>query len=111
CQQLVRITGSPHAQTNAVMLPHFAGLMAGRVPGVMGAFARALGDPDANPDAAAGRAAKLAARSGHTRLASLGVEEEQLPPVAAAVMKHPLLGNTPEPPDEDELLALLRDAL
>ena len=90
CQQLVRITGSPHAQTNAVMLPHFAGMMAGRVPGVMGEFARALGDPDGSPDAAAGRAAKLAARSGHTRLASLGVEEEQLPPVAAAVMKHPL---------------------
>jgi maleylacetate reductase len=111
CQQLVRITGSPHAQTNAVMLPHFAGMMAGRVPGVMGEFARALGDPDGSPDAAAGRAAKLAARSGHTRLASLGVEEEQLPPVAAAVVKHPLLGNTPDPPDEEELLALLGDAL
>jgi maleylacetate reductase len=111
CQQLVRITGSPHAQTNAVMLPHFAGMMAGRVPGVMGEFARALGDPDGNPDTAAGRAARLAARSGHTRLASLGVEEQQLPPVAAAVMKHPLLGNTPDPPDEEELLALLRDAL
>jgi maleylacetate reductase len=110
CQSLVRIAGTPHAQTNAVMLPHFAGMMAGRVPGVMGEFARALGDPDGSPDAAAGRAAKLTARSGHTRLASLGVEEEQLPPVAAAVMKHPLLGNTPDPPDEAELLALLRDA-
>ncbi len=111
CQLLVRIAGSPHAQTNAVMLPHFAGMMAARVPGVMGELARALGDPDGAPEAVAGRAAKLTARSGHTRLATLGVEEEHLPRVAAAVMEHPALGNTPEPPDEDELLALLRDAL
>ena len=111
CQLLVRTAGSPHAQTNAVMLPHFARMMSGRVPGVMGELARALGDPDGNPDAAAGRAAKLCARSGHTRLATLGVEDEHLPRVAAAVMRHPALGNTPAPPGEDELLELLRDAL
>ena len=111
CQLLVRTAGSPHAQTNAVMLPHFARMMAGRVPGMMGELAAALGDPDGDPEAAAGRAAKLSARSGHTRLSTLGVEEEHLPPVAAAVMQHPALGNTPDPPDEDELLALLRDAL
>jgi len=111
CQLLVRIAGSPHAQTNAVMLPHFAGMMSLRVPGVMGELARALGDPEGAPEAAAGRAAKLSARSGHTRLATLGVEEEQLPRVAAAVMQHPALRNTPDPPDEAELLELLRGAL
>ncbi|HEV7845587.1 MAG TPA: iron-containing alcohol dehydrogenase [Thermoleophilaceae bacterium] len=111
CQLIVRTTGSPHAQTNAVMLPHFAGMMATRVPGVMGEFAHSLGDPDADPAAAAGRAAKLSARCGHTRLATLGVEEEQLPRVAAAVMQHPALGSTPDPPDEAELLELLRNAL
>src|SRR5215210_1320828 len=111
CQLLVRTAGSPHAQTNAVMLPHFAGMMSGRVPGAMGELARALGDPDGDPGAAAGRAAKLSARSGHTRLATLGVGEEHLPRVAAAVMQHLALGNTPEPPDEAELLELLRDAL
>ena len=111
CQLLVRTAGSPHAQTNAVMLPHFARMMAGRVPGVMGELASALGDPDADPDAAAGRVAKLSARSGHTRLATLGVQEQHLAAVAAAVMEHPALANTPDPPDEKELLALLRDAL
>ena len=111
CQLLVRMAGSPHAQTNAVMLPHFAALMSGRVPGVIGELARALGDPDGDPTTAAGRASRLSARSGHTRLATLGVEEKHLPPVAAAVMQHPALGNTPDPPGEDELLALLRDAL
>jgi maleylacetate reductase len=111
CQLLVRTAGSPHAQTNAVMLPHFARMMAGRVPGVMGELAAALGDPQGDPEAAAGRVAKLSARSGHTRLRTLGVRDPQLPPVAAAAMEHPALGNTPDPPDEDELLALLRDAL
>jgi maleylacetate reductase len=111
CQNLVRTAGSPHAQTNAVMLPHFAGMMAGRVPGVIGEFAGALGDPGDDPAAAAGRVSKLSARCGHTRLATLGVEEEHLPPVAAEVVEHPALRNTPEPPGEDELLALLRDAL
>ena len=92
-------------------LPHFAGMMAGRVPGVMGEFASALGDPEGDPQAAAGRAAKLSAPSGHTRLATLGIEDAHLQPVAAAVMQHPALGNTPDPPDEEELLALLRAAL
>jgi maleylacetate reductase len=111
CQLLVRTAGSPHAQTNAVMLPHFAGLMAPRAPRVMGEFARALGDPDGDAASAAGRGAELSARSGHTRLTTLGVEDEHLPRVAAAVMHHPALGNTPDPPDEAELLALLRNAL
>jgi maleylacetate reductase len=111
CQLIVRTAGPPHAQTNAVMLPHFARMMSSRAPGVMGELARALGDREGDPEAAAGRAAKLSARCGHTRLATLGVEEEHLPRVAAEVMRHPALGNTPEPPDEAELLGLLRDAL
>jgi maleylacetate reductase len=111
CQTIVRTAGSPHAETNAVMLPHFARLMADRAPRELGALARALGDRDGEPGAAAGRTARLAARSGHTRLATLGVEDEHLPPVAAAVPKHPTYLNTPDPPDEGELLALLRAAL
>ena len=111
CQTIVRTAGAPHAETNAVMLPHSARLMASRVPGQLGAFAAALGDPTSDPEAAAGRIAKLAARSGHTRLRTLGVGEEHVEPVIAAVVRHPLYGNTPEPPDEDELRMLLQHAL
>jgi alcohol dehydrogenase class IV len=111
CQTIVRVAGAPHAETNAVMLPHFARFMADRAPAAMGRFAAALGDPDGDPDAAAGRAATLAARSGHTRLSGLGVGEGHLPDVAAAAAAHPLLANTPEPPAEEELARLLRDAL
>jgi maleylacetate reductase len=111
CQMVVRVCGAPHAETNAVVLPHSARLMAARAPGEMGALARALGDGTGDPDAAAGRIAKLAARSGHTRLSTLGVEESQLERVVEAVLQHPGLGATPEPPTGEELLALLHAAL
>jgi maleylacetate reductase len=111
CQTVVRECGAPHAETNAVMLPHSASMMAGRAPAAMGALARALGHPEEDPEAAGGRVAKLAARSGHTHLSSLGVEAEQLERVAAAAARHPGVAQTPDPPDEAELLELLKTAL
>jgi alcohol dehydrogenase class IV len=111
CQTIVRTAGTPHAETNAVMLPHFARLMAGAAPAQLGALARALGAAEPDPAAAAALVAALSARSGHTRLSELGVQEEQLPAIAHAVVQHPLYGNTPEPPSEGELLGLLRAAL
>jgi alcohol dehydrogenase class IV len=111
CQTIVRVAGSPHAQTNAVMLPHFAALMAARAPAAMGALTEALGDPGGTPDAAAAAIARLAARSGHVRLSTLGVEEEQLPAVVQAALQHPAVANTPDPPGAGELVALLERAL
>jgi alcohol dehydrogenase class IV len=101
CQTVVRMAGTPHAETNAVMLPHSARLMEGRAPEALQAFHDAVGT-----DLAA-----LAARCGHTCLSTLGVEEQQLTKVAEAVAAHPLLGNTPDPPGTEELLATLREAL
>jgi alcohol dehydrogenase class IV len=111
CQSIVRSAGSPHAETNAVMLPHSARLAAGRAPGALGELARALGDPSGDPEAAPGALARLSARSGHMRLSTLGVTEEHLGPVAQAAAAHPAVANTPDPPGEDELLGLLRAAL
>jgi alcohol dehydrogenase class IV len=100
CQTLVREAGTPHAETNAVMLPHSARLMEGRAPEALRAFREAL---PVELDA-------LAARSGHTRLSSLGVREQQLPGVAETVAAHPYTANTPDPPGPEELLAVLRAA-
>jgi alcohol dehydrogenase class IV len=111
CQTIVRTAGSPHAETNAVMLPHFARLMAPRAPRELGELAAALGDRHRDPLEASTRVAELARRSGHTRLSTIGVEEDQLAPIASAVLQHPTLANTPSPPTESELLALLREAL
>jgi alcohol dehydrogenase class IV len=102
CQTIVRTAGTPHAQTNAVMLPHSVRLMASRAPEAVGAFEEALGARDL---------ATLAALSGHTELSSLGVDEKQLPGVAETVAQHPYTANAPDPPDADELLAALRSAL
>jgi alcohol dehydrogenase class IV len=111
CQTVVRTAGSPHAETNAVVLPHSARLMAGRAPGSMSELAGALGDGAGDPEAAAGDIARIAARCGHTRLATLGVAEEHLAAAAAAAASHPALALTPDPPGEAELLELLRAAL
>jgi alcohol dehydrogenase class IV len=102
CQTLVRETGTPHAETNAVMLPHSARLMVPRAPEALAEFTNALGGRNL---------AALAALSGHTRLSSLGVGEQQLTRVAETVAEHPLIANTPQPPSEQELLELLREAL
>jgi maleylacetate reductase len=110
-QTIVRTAGTPHAETNAVMLPHSARLMAGRAPGAMGELARALGDGSGDPEAAAGHIARVAARSGHTRLATLGVTAEHLPAVVEGALAHPVLANTPDPPGEADLLELVRAAL
>jgi maleylacetate reductase len=110
CQTIVRTAGTPHAETNAVMLPHSAHLMAARAPEALGRLADALGADSGDPEIAAAALAALAAGSGHTRLATLGVTEDQMPGIASAVTGHPALANTPDPPGEDELLGLLRRA-
>jgi maleylacetate reductase len=110
CQTIVRLSGSPHAETNAVMLPYFARLMAPRAPAALGALAEALGDPVGEAGAAAALIARLAARSGHTRLSTLGVEESRLPEIADAVQDHRGLAATPDPPGRDDLLRLLEAA-
>lgn len=111
CQTVVRTTGAPHAATNAVLLPHFARLMATRAPRELALLAEALGAASTGPEAAAPRLSELAARSGHTRLSRLGVDSGRLAEIAQAVMEHPALGLTPDTPSRQELEALLRAAL
>lgn len=115
CQSLVRTAGSPHAETNAVILPHTARLMAPRAPAALAALGTALGAgmgvPAGSPVDASSVIAELSARCGYVRLAALGVRDEQLQPCASAVLGHPAYSNTPEAPSEQELLGLLRAAL
>ncbi len=110
CQTLVRLTGSPHAETNAVILPHALKLMSVRAPEPLGRLARALGAQDDSAGLAYARAADLAARSGVTRLSELGVERGRLDDVVTAVLGRAELRNTPEPPGRRELIDLLERA-
>jgi alcohol dehydrogenase class IV len=111
CQTLVRVAATPHAETNAVMLPHIVSFMAARAPGEMGRLAVALGARKEDPAEAAAGVRPLAERAGVSRLSDLDVDEPLLPEVAAVALQRPELRNTPQPPDEDELLRLLRAAM
>ena len=111
CQTLVRVAGTPHAETNAVMLPHSVALMEARVPDLVGAFAVALGAREPDPAAAAGLAGSLAACAGPTTLGALGVSERVIGDVVREATARPQLDNTPDPPDADELRAYLTSAL
>jgi alcohol dehydrogenase class IV len=110
CQTIVRLQATPHAQTNAVMLPHFVGFMEPRAPAAIGRLATAMRAGE-TPAAATARVTELAARAGVTRLGELGVERSALDAVVDAALQHPALGNTPDAPDAGELLAVLEAAL
>ena len=111
CQTIVRVAGTPHGPTNAVMLPHTLDLMASRVPDSIGRFAVALGAPDAAPAGAAERVRPLASGTGARRLSDLDVGPRHIEEVLAQVVGRPELANTPQPPNEGELRTYLAAAL
>jgi alcohol dehydrogenase class IV len=108
CQTIVRVLGTPHAPTNAIMLPHFVLMMESRAPDAMELVSAALGNPQTPPS---GTIAALSAQAGVTRLSEIGVEPDGLDEVVAATLRHPALGNTPDPPGGDELREVLERAL
>jgi maleylacetate reductase len=110
CQTIVRVAGTPHAQTNAVMLPHFVRFMEPRAPDAIARLAAALG-AGKTPQASGPRVGELAALSGVTRLGELGVEQPALDEIVTTALQHPALGNAPQPPDEGELRTVLEGAL
>lgn len=104
CQTIVRLCGTPHAATNAAMLPHVLEAMRGRDPEAIAAFADALGVP---VDTVARRVADL---GGVPSLEALGVDPDALAAVADAALSRPELRAMTPPPGRDELLSLLRRA-
>jgi alcohol dehydrogenase class IV len=101
CQTIVRIGGTPHAQTNATMLPHSVRFMRDRAPEVMERVEEAIGpDPE-----------RLAARAGVSGLEALGFDPQRIDDVVEAVLPRPELANTPDPPDAAELHAFVEGAL
>jgi alcohol dehydrogenase class IV len=111
CQTIVRVAGTAHSATNAVMLPHVLRLMERRAPEALGRLAAALGAGGDDPRQASELAGALAVRAGATRLSELGVGEEMLGRIAAEASGRSQLDNTPQPPGEEELLELVRGAL
>ena len=108
-QTIVRVAGTPHAQTNAVMLPHTLAYMARARRSRCGRLAQALGRDRADeaPDAVR----TLAARSGATSLATLGLDRGSVDAIVAAAAEHPVLAAADAGPTPDELRGLLIAAL
>jgi alcohol dehydrogenase class IV len=109
-QTLVRVTGVPHARAYAVLLPHTLRAMVPRAPRELADLAAALG-AERQADAAPARVAELAPRAGATHLTEIGMDPSTSPEVVAAILARPDLANTPDPPGEGELRALVESAL
>lgn len=108
CQSTVAVLGTPHAQTNAVMLPRSIAFMADRAPDQLGRLADALGVDSIQ--AAADRIGAVAAGAGPSTLADLGVEAADLDAVVDAIAAHPGLAATPGEPGREGTRALLESA-
>ena len=100
CQTTVRVAGTPHAGTNATMLPHTVRFMQNRAPDAMRQVNEAMGDPD-----------RLAQRAEVSTLSALGFDASRVDAVVEAVMSRPELQNTPRPPGEAEVRAFVEGAL
>lgn len=105
CQTLVRVCGSPHAETNAAIVPGVASFMADRAPAEMTALGEALGTDRAE---LAHRIRRLGGDP--AGLGALGADRSRLDEAVEAMLARPELGFGPQPPDRDELLRLVEAA-
>ena len=110
-QTTVRVAGTPHAQTYAVLLPHGLRLLETRMPGLLTRVAAALGAGDPTPELAAGRTAGLAAQAGVAGLSALGASGDHIREIVEAASARSELHNTPDPPSAEELTRMLEAAL
>ncbi len=105
CQTLVRICGSPHAETNAAILPRVMAFMVPRAPDQLASLAEALGtDP-------AGIEARILDLGGNpSGLATQGADHSKLDQALDSMLVRPELAFTPEPPSRDDLEQLIESA-
>jgi maleylacetate reductase len=106
CQTLVAVLGLPHAEVNATMLPHTMAAMRERAPRQIEALAGALGTP---PEAIGARISQLS--GGPRRLSDLGADRERIDGVLDMVeARGDLAAMTPDPPDREQLRAMIEAA-
>jgi alcohol dehydrogenase class IV len=105
CQTLVRVCGSPHAETNAAVLPESMALMATRAPEEMSLLAAALG---AGPEELRERIRTLGGPP--AGLGALGADRSRLGEALEQILARRVLGFTPRPPGREELEPLVERA-
>lgn len=105
CQTLVRVCGSPHAETNAAILPRAMALMVPRAPDGLEPLATALG---AAPDSIESRILELGGDP--PSLGELSADRSRLDEALDSILLRPELAFTPEPPTRDEVQQLIESA-
>ncbi len=118
CQTLVRICGTPHAETNAAILPHALAYLAERAPEPYERLAEAIAPSPPTglkqsymernrPIELKGRVEALGRPR---RLGGLGGDESRLDEAIEAMLQRPELATVPGPPSGDDLRRLVRAA-
>ena len=105
CQTLVWVLGTPHAETNATLLPLTMEAMTPRALSAMEALAGALGT-----DPAGFRERIEVLGGGPRRLGDLGADRGRLRRALDAILSRPELRNTPDTPGRDDVGRLLEAA-
>jgi alcohol dehydrogenase class IV len=105
CQTLVRICGSPHAETNAAILPRAMAFMAPRAPEPLSSLAAAI-----EVDLAEIEARILDLGGNPPGLGSVGADRAKLDQALDAILVRPELAFTPDPPNRVELSQLIESA-
>jgi alcohol dehydrogenase class IV len=102
CQTLVRICDTPHAETNAAILPRAMSFMVPRAPDQLSGLAEAIGtDPqDIEP-----RILELGGNP--PGLGQLGADRTKLNQALDSMLVRPELAFTPEPPTGNDLRELI----
>ena len=105
CQSLVRVLRTPHAETNAALLPRVVEALLPRAPSEMAELAAALGvERD-------GLARRIESLSGGPRsLSDVGAERERLDEALDAMEGRAELEMTPRTPDREELRRIVESA-
>ena len=104
CQTLVRVCGSPHADTNAAILPRAMEAMRDRAPQEIADLAAAIGT---TAEAIADRITELGIPEG---LGAAGADRAKLDQALDEIEARPELKFTPQPPDRDQLRRIIEAA-
>jgi alcohol dehydrogenase class IV len=105
CQTLVRICGTPHAETNAAILPRAMSFMVPRAPDHLADLAEALGTA---PEEIEARILNLGGNP--AGLGALGADRTKLDQALESMLIRPELAFTPEPPTRNDLEQLVESA-
>ena len=104
CQTLVRICGTPHAETNAAILPKAVGFLAERAPEAYEGLATSLGTD------LPGLPRRIEDLGQSQRLGTLGGDESRLDEALEAMLQRPELQRVPGPPSRQDLSELVHRA-